>query len=245
MIGRAWLACFCLAGLMPFAPCAAEQQNELKFEIATLPGFERHVSLLEHPGYIAIALENNDLHPTLSGKMVVRHQGREVQVRNGIVRFAGKIGSSYAYKAGVSLGIRKATVTFPVTVDLSALSSGKTIVVAELPLASLISDEKRARIHTKVRTLANPAAQRKILDYLDGLAEATGTRDSAAVREAILVDAYNRSGTPWMAGRDVGDAVPLSEQWMLLVTLAIWFILFPIALIVYRLRRRRARPAAQ
>jgi len=235
-----WMLSACF--LLPAAPCAADE-GELRFEIAALPGFQRHVRLLEHPGYIGVALENVDLHPTLSSKLVVRDRGREVEVKNLVIRFTGKNAASYGYEAGVSLGIGKSSVTFPVIVDLSALASGKTIVVAKLPLATLLSDEKRERIQTKVRMLANAPAQQKVLDYLDQLAKTAGpTADPTAVHEAILLDAYNRSGGPTMRG-DVGDAVPLSEQWMLLLTLAIWFILFPIFLLVYRLRRRRARPA--
>ncbi len=230
--------------VIPLALHAAESAGELRFEIPTLSGFERHAELLEYPGYIGVTLENNDLHPTRSGKMIVKDGGREVQARNAVIRFVGKNGNSYAFEAGLSLGIGKASVTFPVTVNISPLRSGKTIVVAKLPLANLISDEKRARIDAKVRTLANAAAQQRVLDYLDQLAKAAGAGGSA-VHEAILVDAFNRSGAPGMAGRDVGDAVPISEQWMLLVTLAIWLILFPLALLVYRLRRRRARPAVQ
>lgn len=234
-----WMLCACF--LLPAAPCAADE-GELRFEIAALPGFQRHVGLLEHPGYIGVALENVDLHPTLSSKLVVRERGREVEAKNLIIRFTGKNAASYAYEAGVSLGIGKTSVTFPVIVDLAALASGKTIVVAKLPLATLLSDEKRERIQTKVRMLANAPAQQKVLDYLDRLAKAAGPgADPAALHEAILLDAYNRSGGPAMAGRDVGDAVPLSEQWMLIVTLAIWLILFPAGLLVYRLRRRRAR----
>lgn len=168
-----------------------------------------------------------------------------MEAKNAVIRFTGRNAASYSYDAGLSLGIGKASITFPVTVDVSALPSGKTIVVARLPLATLIPDEKHERIQAKVRMLANAAAQQKVLDYLDRLAKTAGSADSAALVEGILLDAYNRSGGAAMAGRDVGDAVPISEQWMLILTLAIWLIVFPIVLLVYRLRRRRAKPAIQ
>ena len=230
----------CFAAILPLASHADAPANELRFEIPTLPGFQKHVQLLEYPGYIAVVLENNDMHPSLSTKPVVRERGREVEVKSAVIRFTGRNGSTYSYEAGVSLGIGKASITVPATVDLSALSSGKTVVSAKLPLATLIPGDKRERINTKARMLANPAAQQKLLDYLDQLTASAG---STALIEAILLDAYNRGHGPMIGGRDVGDAVPLSEQWMLIVTLAIWFILFPIVLLIYRLRRRRARPA--
>ena len=236
----AWRLLLLLAAMLPGA---AQPANELRFEIPSLPGFERHAHLLERPGYIGVVLENNDLHPTFSSKMLVRDRGREVEVKQAVMRFTGRNAAVYSYEAGVSLGIGKAAITFPVSVDLSALASGKTIVVAQLPLATLIPDEKRERIDTKARMLANVAAQQKVLDYLDRLAKTAGPGDAQALIEAILIDAFNRSGAPGMAGHDVGDAVPLSEQWMLLVTLAIWLIVVPAALLIRRLRRRRARPA--
>jgi hypothetical protein len=236
-----WRHLLWFGAMLPLVQHAAEPESELRFEITTLPGFQRYVELLEYPGYIGVALENNDLHPTLSSKMVVRDRGREMEVNNVVIRFTGRNASFFAYDAGVSLGIDKASATVPVTVDLSGLASGKTLVVAKFPLATLIPDEMRERIQAKVRTLASAAAQQKVLDYLDRLAKTAGP-DSATLAEAILLDAYNRSGDA-MAGRDVGDAVPLSEQWMLILTLAIWFIVFPIFLVTYRLRRRRAKPA--
>ena len=212
--------------------------DELRFELATLPGFERHVRLLERPGYIGVVLENNDLPPSLSSKLVVRDRGREAQAKSGIVRFTGRNGAVYNYEGGVSLGIGKASITVPASVDVSALASGKTVVVARLPLANLLSDEKRDRIQNKVRALANTAVQQKILDYLDAMSKLAGA-DPNALFEAILLDSYNRSGGPAAGRADVGDAVPISEQWMLIVTLVIWLILVPAGLLIYKLRRRR------
>src|SRR5262249_6678343 len=136
--GRAlvqWALSVCLA--LPCIPCFADQ-GDLRLEIETLPGFQRYDRLLEHPGYIAVALENIDIRPSSSTKLILRDRGREVEARNVILRFTGKTATSYSYEAGVSLGIGSASVTIPVTVDLSALPAGKTIVVAKLPLATLL-----------------------------------------------------------------------------------------------------------
>jgi hypothetical protein len=233
-----YLLCVVLLSLAPFGAPAAD---ELRFEIPTLPGFQRHAGLLEHPGYIGVLLENNDLPPTLSSKIVIGERGREAQAKSGIIRFTGKSGTTYNYEGGVSLGIGKAAITVPATVDISQLAAGRIVVAAKLPLANLLSDDKRTRIEMKVRALANTAVQQRILDYLDAAAKRTGAEPSALF-EAILLDSYNRSGGAAAAARaDIGDAVPISEQWMLLVTLAIWFILVPAGLLVYKWRRRRSR----
>jgi len=101
------------------------------------------------------------------------------------------------------------------------------------------------RIRLKTRLIANPAAQRQMLEYLNGLADGTtASTDNQALIEAILLEAYNKSGGLRMPlGRDVGDAVPLSDQWLLILTLAIWFVVVPVILFVQRRRQARQRPA--
>ena len=225
-------------------PCIGSAADELIFEIPALSGFQRHIGLLEHPGYIGVLLENNGLSPTSSGKMVVRDRGREVQAKSGILRFAGRKGAVYNYEGGVSLGIGKASITVPAVVDVSQIASGKVVVMAKLPLANLLSEDKRTRIDAKVRMLANMTVQQKLLDYLDATAKSAGS-EPGAMFEAILLDSYNRSGGPAAARADVGDAVPISEQMMLIVTLAIWLILFPAGLLIYKLRRWRRAAAAR
>ena len=240
--GHAGMRLILWACILGFVPLVAHA-DELRFEIPTLGGFERYVALLEHPGYIGVVLENNDLPPTTSSKIILRDRGREVQAKSGIIRFIGRSGALYKYEGGVSLGIGKASITVPAYADVSQIASGKVVLVANLPLANLLSDDKRARIDAKVRTLANMAVQQKILDYLDEMAKSAGP-EPGALFETILLDSYNRSGGPAAVHADVGDAVPVSEQMMLIVTLAIWLILVPAGLLIYKLRRwRRATRA--
>jgi len=63
--------------------------------------------------------------------------------------------------------------------------------------------------------------------------------------QAILVDAYNRTAAPMPADvGDVGDALPLSDQWMLILTLVIWLFIVPGIVPWYRVRRRvHGKPA--
>jgi hypothetical protein len=105
------------------------------------------------------------------------------------------------------------------------------------PLASLIPPELTDRIRIKTQLVANPEAQKKVLAYLDQQAK------EGDLAQAILLDAYNRGGGPMAQGRDVGDAVPLSDQWLLILTLAIWLLVLPVLLVVHRVRRSRRKPA--
>ena len=233
---RLWLAAF----LIPIA-ALAQKSDEIRFEIAAVAGLERHVALLERPGYAAVALENNDLSPSVSSKLVIRERGREVEARNATFRYVGRKGERYAYEAGLSVGIgdTRTRLTMPVVVDVSALPAGKLSVVVKPPLAVLLPVDVVDRIQVKMRAVANAAAQQKMIEYLDRVAKGG---DAVTRYEDILLDAYNRGGGPGAAGRDAGDALPLSDQWMLIVSVFIWLVVAPALLLCYRLRWRR-KPA--
>jgi hypothetical protein len=217
--------------------------EELRFEVSVLPDFQRHATLLAHPGYAAIALENIGLSPSLSSTLVVRERGKSVEIRYGGLRFVGEKGGIYSYDGFVTAGLgnRGPRVAFPVTVDATSLAAGKLVITMKPPLASLIPADVTYRIDVKLRTIANPGAQKALLDYVDQVAKAGP--EGAPLFEAILLDSYNRSGGALgAASSDIGDALPLSDQWMLLLTLLIWAVAIP-AVFIYRLRRRRAGPA--
>jgi hypothetical protein len=238
-----WLSL--LAALLAPLPGAAQGSGEIRFEISTVAGLERHLAFLEHPGYLAVALENNGLSPSLSSKLVVRDRGREVEARIAVLRYAGREGSVYNYEVGLAIGpgSARSTLTFPVIVDLSSLAAAKAVVAVKPPLAALLPSELNDRIQIKMRMVANATAQKKIVDYLDQLARGVSQNAGpAALFESVLLDAYNRGDRPGTSARDAGDALPLSDQWMLILTLLIWAVAVPAAYF-YRLRRRRGKPA--
>src|SRR5205814_86472 len=79
----------------------------------------------------------------------------------------------YTYEAGVvlSLGSAESRLTFPALIDISSLQTGKISVAIQPPLAGLIPQEWIDRIKLKTGLVANPAVQKKILDYLDSMAK--------------------------------------------------------------------------
>jgi hypothetical protein len=85
-----------------------------------------------------------------------------------------------------------------------------------------------------------------MLAYFDRLAKEQRDRKRGfdGMLEAIALEAYNRSGGPAAPGRDRGEAEPFSDQLMLLATLAIWLIGFPVFLYIVR-TRRKGKPAAR
>jgi len=215
----------------------------MRFEVSTVAGLERHLAFLERPGYLAVALENVDLSPSLSSKLVVRERGREVEARVAVFRYVGRQGSRYNYEAGLAIGLGNArsTLTFPVIVNLASLAAGKVVVEVKPPLAALLPTEITDRIQVKMRMVANAAAQKKIVDYLDRLAKGVPQDERpTALFESVLLDAYNRADGLGPVGQDAGEAVPLSEQWMLILTLLIWAVAVPtVYLLKWRSRRRK------
>lgn len=229
-----------LCGVAPFAYAA----DEIRIEIPAVPALDRYAELLALPGYFGVALENIGLSPSMSSKLKVKERGRALEIRNATLRYASKKGAIYTYEAAVilNLGVSESKLAFPVMVDLTQLSSGKVVVTAVPPLASLLPGELTDRMRIKAGLIANAKTQQMMLEYLDALV-GSAPKDSAgisALAEAILVDAYNKGGGPAaMRGRDAGEALPLSDQWMLLLTLVIWLLIVPAYLFYQRMRARR------
>lgn len=222
--------------------------DELRYEITVLQEFQRYTGLFERPGIGAILLESNNLSPSHSSKLIVMEGGKSLEVRFGKVRFVGRKDAHYSYEASIVAGPGGAisALTFPFVLDASGLSSGKAVVTLKPPLASLIPEGLNDRIQTKLRTIANPAAQRQVLDHLNSLS-ASAAATGGTLHEAILLDSYARSGGPaGGSGGDVGEALPVSDQALLILTVLIWIVAVPAAW-WYRRRSRRpkaARPAA-
>ncbi len=226
------------------ATFVAHAADEIRIEIPVMPALERYADLLAFPGFFGVALENNGLSPSMSSKLQVREQGRTLEIRNATLRYASKKGAIYTYEAAVTLnlGVSESKLAFPVTVDLARVSSGKVVVTAKPPLANLFPAELTDRIRIKASLIANATTQQKMIEYLDSFAKtgSAGSAGMAALVELILIDAYNKGGGPFVkGGRDAGEAVPLSDQWMLLLTLVIWLLIVPAFLFYQRLRARR------
>jgi hypothetical protein len=196
---------------------------------------QRHVDLLARPGYVAIVLENNGLAATQSSKVMVGDKGRSAEIRSATVRFVDKKGAVYAYEAGYLLGLGESQISFPITVDVSAVPAGRVTVTVSPPLARLIPTGIIDRIRFKTGIIASINTQQKILDYLDSKSQ------QGDLVEAVLLDAYNRGQGPTTAASRDAEPVSFSDTWLLLLTLLIWLVIVPGYLFVAR-RRREERP---
>lgn len=236
--------------LMLYCGASAAQQTGtmVTFEVPVLPESARYVELLTAPSYLALALENNGLNPSLSSRPVIRDR-ESFQIKTGIVRYTGRRGPVFNYETGINLsfGLGESSFTVRVEVDTSTVQRGIAIIRVFSPLAKLIPHEFTKRVEHKIHMIANLQAQREMLAYFDRLAkeQQDKKRGFDGMLEAIALEAYNRSGWPALAtsGRDRGQAEPLSDQVMLLATLAVWLIGFPVFLYVVRTRRKGQRAA--
>lgn len=227
------------------APASGRGADEIRFDVAVLPDFQKYAALLSHPGYVAMVLENNGLSPRPGIKMIVKERGRAIEAGNAVLRFGGRKGEHYSFEMGMVVGIENfnTRLTFPVIVDVSSLASGKISVTMKPPLAGLLPTDFNDRLHRKVEMIAGISAQTKILAYLDQMAK--GNPDGPqldAMVEAILVDAYNSSGGPAAGNRDDGLALPTADQWMLIITFVIWLSLVSVLFVMYVRRQRRSKP---
>src|SRR5512146_1056275 len=111
-----------------------KQAHALVFDVSVLPETARYVELLAYPAYLAVALENNGLNPSLSSRVVIR-DSKSLQIKNAALQYAGKRGAIYTYTAelGWSLGATETSFKIPVEVDTSSAQQGKIRMIVHIP----------------------------------------------------------------------------------------------------------------
>jgi hypothetical protein len=230
------------------APAAAQKPEGIEFDLDVLPAVARHLELLAFPAYLALALENNGVRPSLSSPLVIRNR-ETVQVKTGIVRYTGRKGSVFNYEAGVnlSLGIAESTLTMRTEIDTSKAGQGIVLVRVFPPLAKLIPEQLIEKVDFKIRAFGSIETQEKVLAYLDRIAKEQQGRGRGAdgMLEAIAFDAYNRSASAERsdAARQLGkEPEPIYGRKLLLAALVLWIAGFPVFL--YLIRRRRGEGRA-
>ncbi len=227
----------------------ADNKDSMQFDVPILQEAKRHLELLEYPAYLAVALDNNNVGLGGAGKIMIL-DGKTLQYKTATLRFVEKKGPLYRYEGSVDWGIGMVQTSFkmPIEVDVSSMNQGKINVRVHLPLAKLFPQELTDRIRLKVTLLADLSLQKKMLEYFDALEKkpvsGAGIEGTANL---IMIQAYNLQAS--RAGdslpREPGDAEPLPDQFLLLITLAIWLVIVPsVALGQYLWRKHRRRPTA-
>lgn len=228
--------------------CAAIGQGReaVKFDVPILPDAARYIDLLAAPGIAALMLENNELYPSLSSRLVVKDR-ESLSIRAGVVRFTGRKAGVFSYEAGfnISLGVGKSRLTFPVEMDASGIAKGKLELRLYPPLARFLPEEILQKIEFKIRSFADLRSQRKLMDYLDRLSkeqQAKG-RGFDGMLEVITLEAYNRSdkASPASGAPTITISDSFVDGAVLLGVLAIWLIGFPVFILF---ERRMRKPSA-
>ena len=250
MIKLPMRSCLLILGLLAFCSSGWTQDRQkqaIQIDLPVLPQAQRYVELLAYPSYLAVALENNGLNLSYSSRLTLVDP-QQLKLRNAVLKFTGRKGPVFAYSAGVSLdfGVTDSELNFPVEIDTSMVGAGTVVVRLYPPLAKFIPQDLLDRIRIKAQLMSDVAAQQKLVAYMDSISkDVSPSAGSSLVVERIMIDAYNRgSRTALPAGRDAGDAEPLSDQLLLFITLIIWLVLVPGILLARvawgRVRHRKA-----
>jgi hypothetical protein len=228
------------------SPVAAAQREAVSIELEVLPAAKRYVDLAAYPSYLAVALKNNGFSPSDSGLLILK-DGHSLRFKNAELTFIKQDKGVFHYSAAVewSFGIGQSKFEIPAQADLSKVGDGKVVVRFFPPLAQFFPEKVTDGLRLKIQSLAAPAAQKRMLQYFDGLpGSKDGRLDTARMFERIMLDAYNLAAVaPALLGaREPGDAEPLADQWMLLATLAFWLVIVPgffVARAAWRMRKAR------
>ncbi len=239
---------FVLFAMVPLSSSAATAQREaIRFDLDVLPAAKRYVELAAYPSYLAVALQNNGFSPSQSGRIIIE-DGCTLRFKNAVLTFVRQNKSVYHYNAVIewSIGIAQSKFELPIEADLSRIGEGKVTIRVFPPLAELFPEELTDKIRLKLQSIANLAVQQRILEYFNGLpGSGDGRLDLSRLFERIMIDAYNQPAVaPGLSGaREPGDAEPLSDQVLLLITLMIWLVA-PLGLLGWRYWRARGRQRA-
>jgi hypothetical protein len=168
--------------------------------------------------------------------------GHTVQFKNAFLRFSEKKGPLFIYQGKMELEIAKVKTGFNLRteVDTSEIKKGTVTVRIYTPLAGLLPKPLVDKIEIKIQSLTGEAVQKKMLAYFDDLEKRRPQGSGiAGTLELILIQGYNTGSSVRLGvGREPGDAEPFSDQILFLATLAIWFIVVPLAALSFYLWRR-------
>ena len=210
---------------------AEEALADLKFQIKVVENASRFIDLLQYPSYLAVALENSGIRATNAGRVILVDR-ENLQFRNVSVRFLEKKGLSYKYTTHIQwdLSMTQLTLDIPFEIDLRKLDEKIVEVKFYTKGSALLPDALVQKMQMKIQAIASQEAQNAIINYLQKIAS-KNKRGIDGMLESILIDSYNLPVVSSGDGRkEFGDAEPLKDQYYLLATIVLWFLLLPITI---------------
>lgn len=220
-------------------------KEPINLELSVSPALVTYSdALFESPAYAALAFQNSGLPISLSRPIkIISH--KILQVGNDRLIFDRKNGNLYQYTASIGLPLG-GSISVPVDINVSNLAKGKLTINISTSVAKLVPQELIVRVESKLESLANINAQKKLIDYL--ALRTKGNLNNPEIKSQLLnqiafdaINQINILGSGQRVLGDVGQAEPLSGLWPLIIAIAIWSMGLPICL--YIIRRHRLKYA--
>lgn len=217
-------------------------KESIQIEVKINNNFNEYSEILfESPAYAVLALQNSG-NPISLSKQIVINNRKSISLGFEKLEFYKKESHYYYYNAFFVLPFGK-EILIKVKVDHSNINNGILIVSADLPFSNIIPKDLIIRIESKIQTIANENAQRKLIDYLSSIAQVNVTDPNfkSHIYEAILFDSINKSMNFTMLRNegDKGKAEPLKDQIGLITSILIWILAFPFC--IYLIRKKRLK----
>ena len=215
-------------------PASSNTPNAMTFEIAVLPEARRHIGMFEYPPYLALALGNVGVELTSSGRITILDangllNANGLKYKSAALRYIQRKGPVYSYDANIEwdIGIAQTSIKLLIEIDISGLDKGKVNLRVFFPHAKRVPQELINRVEHKLQSLADINLQKRMLDYFDSLRQKHKPESGVeGTLNLILVQAYNRQ--PASIGnvvtREPGNTESWPDQFLLLITFAIWLV---------------------
>lgn len=226
---RCWLVVLAAAsfGLPAISAAETNPDGSTRFDIKIVPDLAKHAYLLEYPSYLELALENNGIELSVSGKLFIvdPHTAQIKNVMLGDVsisptlQYTHREGNVFFYKVGML------DVSIPVNIDTTYLKDGMVSVIFPKSSASIVLNKFSKAIGEKMQILANDTIQRRMLRYMDeiGQGKPSGMSENEWAASKILVQGYNRRAFGEAQAVASGDGI---DWWFVLILAGVAFLLY-------------------
>jgi hypothetical protein len=219
------------------SPANAQNPPRIAADIPVRQAFAKYTDLLAAPSYVLVALDNIEASPLAGGRVTILDPA-SFRYRIIEARYAGRKDAVYRYEGRIewNLAVTTAALSGVMELDTAQLAEGRVGLKVSFPLAGLLPDELVERIRAKLALIGEPKRQDQLLAYLAALQKRIDAAPAPrpTLYELILVDAHNRSMAVGSSVRENGDAEPLSDKALFIVTILIWLVAVPAALILRR-----------
>ncbi len=240
------LLLLCLGLYFPNTTLAENSKSSgvFEFQVQVVPGVERHLEILEYPPILVAALENNGIRSSNSGRIIIRDL-HTIEFKNTQLKFLKRVENVFHYQMSYDLVLlaEKKRINLLMEVDASQVTNGKINVTMHFPYLQMILQNITDRIEMKILSLTPESYQKKVITYLDALANKQPKPPQIhGLISSILVDSYNLPAQTTAQGlaKQPGDAEPVGDQLLLIATIIIWGVMLPgMFLVIFLWRKRR------